>query len=641
MTSELHLIVLWANARYKETAILEDIAKHTTIRAAYDITWTRTRVADNFSRFYGKKLPNKSSKEKECGTGPFLLVIAEDTKVNYGFVKTSRGHEQANLTLFAMKERYRSWTGGGHKIHTTNSIAETTHDAALLLGLNYEDLGKSLPPTWNGSIKPLTRNVTGLDGWQSLKELFYTLNATIRYAVLRNHEILPHQFASDLHGDIDLLVEDYELAKLALNATSVFKEDYRVHCKTKINNEDVYWDLRYLGDDYYCQAFENRLLQNRTKNQHDIYTLNTEDYFYSLIYHALVHKTRIASDYYDKLATLFRTLKLDNHYNLSDYQDPFDLYLNLLENFMTQNGYTFTKHKDNSVFYSEKPYLSGIRTFLEKTYDFSDIQPVHSGFPTETGSILLSAQLKDNPVFIKAGRAEGRFKLTTGLFLNEFNRAEELFKINQINFAKPIFFRDHVDGYKFVATAFIRGTSLATCMSHSNLMPTDRAQWFEDILSISQALRQSNVVHRNITPENLIVSNTGHLVLTDFQMAVAKEPYRELPFLRKRRRMLRRLGGLYAPKPGFWDDQYSLLKILEEIGSSEISQMRYEEIHHELQSVIGQSQISYIARGVRNLTRSLRPDLLYYKLMAHLAFSKEKRVQYKVKHRESMNFKTH
>ena len=150
--NELHLIVLWANARYKEKEILDDISKNLKIRKIYEIEWSKDKVADNFSRFYGQKLPDKSFKEKECGTSSFLCIVVEDENSKYDFVETSRGHEKANIKLFNLKEKYRSWTGGGHKIHTTNSVEETNHDSVLLLGLNYEDLRDSLPENYDNNI---------------------------------------------------------------------------------------------------------------------------------------------------------------------------------------------------------------------------------------------------------------------------------------------------------------------------------------------------------------------------------------------------------------------------------------------------------------------------------------------------------
>ena len=73
--SELHLIVLWQNARYKQDEIIEDIKKNLDIIECIEITWTPKNVASNFTRFYGVKLDSGSGKEQECGTGSFILLF--------------------------------------------------------------------------------------------------------------------------------------------------------------------------------------------------------------------------------------------------------------------------------------------------------------------------------------------------------------------------------------------------------------------------------------------------------------------------------------------------------------------------------------------------------------------------------------
>ena len=75
MDKELHLIILWERARYQEAQIMEDIQRQFRLQACYEVTWTDTLVASNFSRFYGVNLPDKSEKERECGKGPFLLLL--------------------------------------------------------------------------------------------------------------------------------------------------------------------------------------------------------------------------------------------------------------------------------------------------------------------------------------------------------------------------------------------------------------------------------------------------------------------------------------------------------------------------------------------------------------------------------------
>ena len=136
---EIHLFILWENARYKEKEILEDIKQNFNIIGLYNISWSNDKVAENFTRFYGTFLPKNSGKEIHCGRGDFLLVIVEDENPIYEERNTSHGPEIVNINMFDKKEYYRELTGGGHKIHATNSQEETNHDLTLLLGVNIED----------------------------------------------------------------------------------------------------------------------------------------------------------------------------------------------------------------------------------------------------------------------------------------------------------------------------------------------------------------------------------------------------------------------------------------------------------------------------------------------------------------------
>ena len=136
---ELHLFIVWENATGKRQEILEDIALNFEVVNVYRITWTNKNFSTNMSRFYGKKLPRGSGKERHCGTGPFTLIVVRDYFPKYEDRVTSRGVESVNTRMFDAKDRYRSWTGGGHKIHATNSSLETSHDMALLLGVSSEE----------------------------------------------------------------------------------------------------------------------------------------------------------------------------------------------------------------------------------------------------------------------------------------------------------------------------------------------------------------------------------------------------------------------------------------------------------------------------------------------------------------------
>lgn len=583
--TEIHLVVLWANARYAQDKIVADIKTHVDIMAAYDVHWSCDCVADNFTRFYGVNLPKNSGKEQECGTSGFLLLVVRDNNPKYEMTETSRGHEYVNINIFSLKQKYRQWTRGGHKVHTTNSVAETNHDSTLLLGLNYEDLKKSLPKKWDGKIKTIHRDITGAHGWTDLHELFYTLNATTDYVVLRNYEMLPQQFSPELHGDIDLLTDDYQNMQFILNAHPVFNEKHRVQNWTMVGGQKVLFDIRYCGDDYYCHKFEQDLLDCRKLNDKNIYVPDDKLSFYSLIYHALIHKQKIAVDYYDKIYALFVKLGLHKKYNIKKYTSPFDLYFQLLLDFMKTNGYDFTRPHDMSVFFSNNLCnFDKYKKYLESNFDFTDIHTVYTNSISRAYNVFVSGyDANKNRMFIKIGDIYG-------IYANEYRMGKILYDMDNVHFIRPMYWRDCADGH-FVAYKWTDGDNLYDLLNSNKLSAKEKKVCIEDIYAIFKCLDKSHVVHRDITLNNLIWTN-GHLKLIDFQLAVDSSKYKELEFLLRNPGLLRGLGTPEFRKKEFqWDDAYSLTKVLEHITAGKSYGEKYDKIYNEIKSCIGRNVI--------------------------------------------------
>lgn len=363
---EVHLFILWEKARYNEKIILDDIRKKFKVLGAYNIIWSKDKVSENFSRFYGRKLPANSHKEKHCGTGPFLLIVIEDNSPQYVERKTSKGVEVVNINTFDLKSKYREMTGGGHKIHCTNSKEETDHDLTLLMGLNASDFltNRSIH---SDEVVTLNRDIIGSNGWKDINEFFYVLNNTIQYVVLRNFECLPDQYNIENHGDIDLLVDNLKEFEWISNGVKLSRKKYRVQYYINVGSEKVLLDSRYLGDNYYDSQWEKNILDNRILNKNLFYTPNLVDYFYSLLYHALIHKRRVSEDYIKKLGELFVCMN-QKSINSNMFADEQQM-INLLDSFMKSNDYEYTEPVDLSVYYNNsriKQSISIKRLFNEK-----------------------------------------------------------------------------------------------------------------------------------------------------------------------------------------------------------------------------------------------------------------------------------
>ena len=225
MKEELHLFIIWENARNKQEEIIKDIKENFEIINIYDICWSKDKFSNNLSRFYGTNLPKGSGKEQHCGNGNFLLIIIKDLKPEYTERMTSKGSKIVNINMFDKKEKYRQWTGGGHRIHATNDEIETNHDITLLLGKNVKDYLKENNTEWDGKVINIANDLLGSNGWKTVNEMFYALNNCTNYAILRNYESLPDEIYENEHNDIDLICESMEDTAYILNAKPVFKEN--------------------------------------------------------------------------------------------------------------------------------------------------------------------------------------------------------------------------------------------------------------------------------------------------------------------------------------------------------------------------------------------------------------------------------
>lgn len=295
VTAETHLVIVWAGAAEHRDRILEDLAGPFTIRDVVDRTWPDHEA--NLSRFYGVNLRGGGGK----GEGQFRAIVVTDPYPEYEERRTSRGVKTVNARVFDRKMRYRKWAGGGHKVHATNTVDEARHDLALLHGTTPE----SYVTEWDGAIRLDERPLLGANGWDDIHQLLFVMNQCLNYVVLRNFEGFPEDVTLKGHGDVDLLVSNLKRARHILNSTPAFPgQEHRVHDRVVVGGRKIPFDLRHLGDDYYPKQWQRRILKHRVMERGLFWRPNDEHYFYSLLYHALVHKKAMRADYISRLTEL-------------------------------------------------------------------------------------------------------------------------------------------------------------------------------------------------------------------------------------------------------------------------------------------------------------------------------------------------
>ena len=489
--SECHLFILWENARVLEQQILDDIRLNFSIISTFEIDWSKEYVSDNFSRFYGTNLPPNSGKEQHCGSGPFLLIVVRDDNPQYDYRDTSRGPEMVNTNLFDAKSKYREWTGGGHKIHATNTPAEFNHDITLLLGVNADDFMKKHS---NNTIEKLHKNIVGAEGWDSLEQVFYVLNATINYVVLRGKEDIATGIFRDEHRDIDLLLDDYDNAKWIINGVSSCNK-YRPHEKININGYDYYFDLWQTQRLYFDTIWSGRMLKNRVLDN-GIYVLSSKNEFYSLIYHCLLVKGRIASDYKETLSTLEKSNQLEG-----------DDYSQILVSFLSQNDYDITYPADQSI-----------------TLHFDDKSL--SNYAFRHGKFI-SKNYHDNshkvPFFSAVYKKENSYYKRASDFLVE-NECRFLKQLETSGYFPKVLSSGKAADGAFVEISRIEGEDFESFFySFRHQQIKYIKSFIQELFNALLTLNNHQILHRDITHKNVIVRQKGNKVaigIIDFGWAI-------------------------------------------------------------------------------------------------------------------------
>ena len=262
------------------------------------------------SNFYGTKVNDFR------GASDFNIYIIRDTTPTYDYRKTSKGMRMVNINLFDLKTTLRKITGG-YKIHATDNIQETK-DNLSVLGL-FEKYYK--------------------------QKRFSTLNDV--FTELNKHDdlkwVITHNFDTFIDGDdIDFLTDDYYHFMRILDTierpkggkiNSISNGGTSVRNYIIVGNRNIPIDIRYIGDNFYHEKFQQDMLNNRVLHPNGFYIPNETYHLYSLIYHAIIHKRQISKTY----------INVFKKYNLSENEINKKSLMTKLNYFMEQNGYKYVK----------------------------------------------------------------------------------------------------------------------------------------------------------------------------------------------------------------------------------------------------------------------------------------------------------
>lgn len=507
MESIYHIMVLWSNAIYQKDYILQDLKSQFEIYKVFNVHWDKEKFLDNYTVFYAHSQKHLSfsqyrnllrGKICHCGDEDFVAIIFKDNAPVFETRKTSSGERKVNTRVFDKKTQYRELTGGGHKVHSSDDAWETNKDLTLMFGLNTEDFIQHYSPSTE--IESFEGNCIGVGGYSSIQQLFYVLNNTVQYVVLRNYECLPDEYTVEGHGDIDLLVENKNYIAYLTLARPVFPESYRVYHILNIAGKDIPFDFRNIGDDYYDRIWEENILQNRIFIKSLFYVPCVEDQFYSLMYHAYIQKHEVKQDYIPKLTDFGKVLGVD-------YRDDLQIAIKLLDHFLQENKYEYIRPHDKSVVYNEKnlqisDYALRFGHFIKRVNEKGD-----------NGYVYQSLVYEKDDSFVKIG--------TPWLIDNEAHYLRRLEKFDCF----PHLISECLQGeLKMIEISRVAGSNFTDFFKDINHQRKAYiCSFIDEAIKVLLILNEHNICHRDFLPSNVLISDVDgrcKVGLIDFGWAI-------------------------------------------------------------------------------------------------------------------------
>lgn len=584
-----HILIIWSKAIDKKDFIINDLKGHFKIRKIFQVHWDKDLFINNLKCFYAHSQKHLNRYEytellrgkiNTCGDSDFIAIIFKDSNPLYEDRTTSSGISLVNKNVFDRKMEYRNLSGNRYDIHASNDAWETNKDLTILFGLNTSDFCKKYPVD-DDIIENYSSNAIGVNGFQSINQLFYLLNNTIKYCILRNFECLPSQYTIEGHGDIDLLVENKNYISYLTQAKSIFSESYRVYNTIRINNEDVPFDFRHVGDNYYDTLWEKNILNSRNSRE-NFYIPDDENLYYTLLYHAYVQKGAVKQDYLPKLKQYANNIG-------KEFSDDINMVMSDLDSYLKQYGYEYVKPTDKTVFFN-----------LENL-SFSNHANRYGCFISRNevdcnGAHYSTKIYKRNNTFFKVATKE--------IIDKEYQFLKRL--ESELYFPKVVDYGEIDTKSNYIEITACEGESPISFFeipAHQHLHYIK--SFVEETLKAISVLINHNIIHRDILPQNILVTEKKgkcSISIIDFGWSANIGD--------KNTVTPQQLGGWYHDSNGY-SDVYSLGVIINDI--EKYHGTRYEcRTSNLLKQIISidYNDIQLLTRKIAQLQKHLSPTFL-------------------------------
>lgn len=162
--------------------------------------------------------------------------------------------------------------------------------------------------------------------WDSILTMLKSLNKRCNYIVIRNYELFENNKLLSEHEDIDILCDNTRLLVETIGAKQKNTND-TTHYYIFVQEMKINVDIRVIGDTYYDELWQREMLERREMYKNLFYIPSIEDYYYSLIYHGLIHKDDLKDEYIYRIESMAHKMKKE--FKKEELQNELETYMEI------------------------------------------------------------------------------------------------------------------------------------------------------------------------------------------------------------------------------------------------------------------------------------------------------------------------
>lgn len=590
MNESTHILVLFPCSTQYKQRILDDLRAKFRVWGLYEIEWSVEFYKANYHRLFFERHSKPLDWVNKCGFGTITCVIIDDISPIYTRRQTSTGFDIVNDNVYLLEKKYQEWMNNPHGVFASLHEIESIRTSLLLLHCHLDDL-RNQEMLATGETKSLSQDLPGAKQWDNLQQLFYFLGAFSDYVVWDcaesecSYKILIKDACATLYSVLN--VSEKSIGK---------RKRYIVNVRGKAVDLE-FWNI---SNDYFDTKWIDAAFKTK-QNTKGFWSANSEHAFYLYIYNVIFHRPTINEDMALKADILWEAYRSESLANIPPGARDCDQYWFMLKNWMNVRGYQFVRHKDSSLAFNEQILeLDEICKKLHAAAGFNGVRPIMVNQYGGGGYKYFLAYEGNKKMFVKWGGIGNSARM-------EYEATRMLYSLCPKHVAKPGIFYANASS-KFYAMEYLEGKSLRNLLDEGSLTEEDRISICQQLESLSSMLFEAKLIHRDIRPENLFVTQGGVLKLIDCQWAIQYDSYSEMAYVRQNPRLIRHLGVDYAVAKYVWDDHFSINKLMDALlGINDQS-----PAHQAVRNRIGKQVLRFFAppNGTK-AHQDIPPKLLY------------------------------